>query len=182
VICNSNLEDAGNMSTARDVNCSIARALGEVGERWSLLIIREAVMGSTRFDEFHERIGVARNILTDRLASLVEHGVMTRTPSPDNARVHHYRLTDKGLELLPVIVALMQWGDRWIHADIGPPIVLLERTSRKPIRKIEVYAQSGRPVSRTDIDITAGPGATAVMRQRLPLEPVAVPNSKAKRR
>lgn len=155
------------MSTSHDVNCSIARALGEVGERWSLLIIREAIMGSTRFDEFHERLGVARNILTNRLASLVEHGVMTRTPAPDNARIHYYRLTEKGHDLLPVIVALMQWGDRWIHANIGPPIVLIDTATRKPIRKIEVSAHDCRPLNRTGIEITAGPGATPTMRKRL---------------
>ena len=154
------------MSISQDVNCSIARAIGEVGERWSLLIIREAIMGSTRFDEFHKHLGVARNILTDRLATLVEHGVMTRTPAPDNARIHHYRLTEKGHELLPVIVALMQWGDCWIHASIGPPIVLIDTNSRNPIRKIQVSAQDSRPLDRTGIEITAGPGATPIMRKR----------------
>jgi DNA-binding HxlR family transcriptional regulator len=149
------------------VNCSIARALGEVGERWSLLIIREAIMGSTRFDEFHERLGVARNILNDRLSSLLRNGVMTRKPSPDNARIHHYLLTEKGLELLPVLAALMHWGDRWIHADIGPPVVLIDRKTRKPIRKVEIFEQTGRPLKRDDIEITAGPGATAIMRKRL---------------
>jgi DNA-binding HxlR family transcriptional regulator len=78
------------------VNCSIAAALGEIGERWSLLILREAVMGSTRFDEFQANLGIARNILTGRLASLVKHGVLTRQVSPENARIHHYRLTQKG--------------------------------------------------------------------------------------
>jgi DNA-binding HxlR family transcriptional regulator len=121
------------MATSASINCSIQRALGEVGERWSLLIIREAMMGSTRFDEFHERLGVARNILTDRLTTLVAHDVLSRTQSQDNARVHLYRLTPKGLALLPVLAALMHWGDRWIHADIGAPIVLVDITSGKPV-------------------------------------------------
>jgi DNA-binding HxlR family transcriptional regulator len=149
------------------INCSIARALGEVGERWSLLIIREAIMGSTRFDEFHERLGIARNILNERLSTLVSNGVMTRTPSPDNARVHHYKLTSKGLELLPVLAALMHWGDRWIHAGIGPPVVLIDHATRKPIQKVVVLNHSGKPLSHADIEITAGPGATAIMRKRL---------------
>jgi DNA-binding HxlR family transcriptional regulator len=165
------------VTNSGEIKCSIARALGEAGERWSLLIIREAIMGSSRFDEFHERLGVARNILNTRLATLVEHGVMTRTPSPDNARVYHYRLTAKGLELFPVIVALMQWGDRWIHAEAGPPIVLIEVNSGKPVRRLEVTGYSQKPLTRHDIKITAGPGATPRMRQRLAneltIEPVA---------
>ncbi len=149
------------------VNCSIARALGEVGERWSLIIIREAIMGSTRFDEFHARSGVARNILTSRLASLVKHGVMSRTASPDNARIHHYRLTDKGAELLPVLIALMQWGDRWIHASIGPPIVVVDGKTGHPVQRVQVSARNGKALAQRDITITAGPGATPAMRKRL---------------
>jgi DNA-binding HxlR family transcriptional regulator len=155
------------MTQSKDIRCSIARALGEVGERWSLLIIREAVMGSTRFDEFHARIGVARNILTNRLAMLVEHGVMMRAQSPENARIHHYTLTLKGEALLPVLVALMQWGDQWLHAEVGAPIVLVDSKSKKPIRKLNVAAHDGRPLACADVDITAGPGATAIMRRRL---------------
>ena len=154
------------MTTSDAVRCSIARALGDVGERWSLLIVREAMMGSTRFDEFHVRLGVARNILTERLSTLVTTGVMTRTPSPSNARIQHYRLTEKGLELLPVLAALMQWGDRWIHADIGAPIVLLDRKTRQPIKDVVVTGRSGKTLQRSDIEITAGPGATALMRKR----------------
>ena len=155
------------MTHPHAINCSVAGALGVIGERWSLLIIREAIMGSSRFDEFHERLGVARNILTDRLATLVQHGVMTRTPSPENARVHHYRLTAKGQEFLPVVVALMHWGDRWIYGETGAPVVLLECKTKKPIRGTTLSSQTGRVLTRADIDIVAGPGATPVMRKRL---------------
>jgi DNA-binding HxlR family transcriptional regulator len=158
------------MPKTNAIRCSIARALSDIGERWSLLIIREAIMGSTRFDEFHERIGVARNILNTRLTALVEHGVMTRTPSIENARIHHYRLTPKGLDLLPVIAALMQWGDQWFHAEIGPPIILVDAKKRRPVRKIVIAADDGRALVRADIAITAGPGATAAMRRRLHAE------------
>jgi DNA-binding HxlR family transcriptional regulator len=155
------------MTSPNDINCSIAAALGQVGERWSLLIIREAVMGSTRFDEFHQNLGVARNILADRLAALVAHGVMTRMPAADNARIHHYRLTAKGQDLLPALVALMQWGDRWVHPDIGPPVVLIDALSGQPIRKVELSGQDGRALGRMDVEIRPGPGATPTMRRRM---------------
>lgn len=155
------------MAKSETINCSIQRALGEVGERWSLLIIREAMMGSARFDEFHERLGIARNILTDRLATLVGHGVLNRTPLPDNARVHLYQLTPKGLALLPVLAALMHWGDRWIHGNIGPPIVLVDIESGKAVREVVITAKDGRPLSADKIEIKAGPGATPIMRKRL---------------
>lgn len=160
------------------VNCSIARALGQVGERWSMLIIREALMGSIRFDEFQERLGVARNILNSRLSTLVGNGVMTRTRSPDNARIFHYRLTPKGLELLPVLASLMQWGDRWIHNEIGAPIVLVDRESQTPVRALEISGQNGKPLRFSDIEIMAGPGATPAMRKRLVSKnPISVPRS-----
>lgn len=169
-----------SVATAGQVNCSIAAALGEVGERWSLLIIREALMGSARFDEFHQRIGVARNILNDRLASLVKHGVMTRTRSPDNARIYHYTLTEKGLELLPVLIALMQWGDRWIHSGIGAPIVVIEKKTGKPIHKVQVFGRDGGSLAHGDVEIAAGPGATESMRQRLPRRTSVRPRLKRK--
>jgi DNA-binding HxlR family transcriptional regulator len=155
------------MTKTLHVNCSIMRALAEVGERWSLLIVREAMMGSARFDEFHERLGIARNILNDRLTALVGHGVLSRTRSSDNARIFLYRLTPKGLDLLPALAALMHWGDQWIHADIGPPIILVDSKSGHPIRKIAVIAQNGKPLDPQNVEIKSGPGATTIMRQRL---------------
>jgi DNA-binding HxlR family transcriptional regulator len=148
-------------------NCSIAAALGEIGERWSLLIIREALMGSARFDEFHENLGVARNILSDRLSTLTRHGVLLKTPSPANARIFHYRLTKKGREILPVLAALMHWGDAWINEGAGAPIVLVDRKTRTPIRKVFLEAEDGSVLEPSDIDILAGPGATDFMRVRL---------------
>lgn len=155
------------MAPRTDVRCSIAGALSEIGERWSLLIVREALMGATRFDEFHGNLGVARNILNDRLGALVQHGVMTRTVSLENARIHHYLLTEKGLSLWPAIVALMHWGDTWLHASAGPPIVLVDGKTQKPIKIASVIGQDGRHLKAHEISITAGPGATPIMRKRL---------------
>ncbi len=155
------------MMSRADIRCSIAASLELIGERWSLLIIREAVMGSTRFDEFHERIGVARNILASRLVMFVQNGILSRTRSPENARIYRYVLTPKGRDLLPVLAAIMQWGDRWIHAKEGAPIVLTELQSGAKILPLCLETSAGTKVTLDNLTISAGPGATRAMRKRL---------------
>ncbi|MFJ6673802.1 winged helix-turn-helix transcriptional regulator [Actinosynnema sp. NPDC091369] len=103
--------------------CSIARALEVVGERWTLLIVRDALSGVTRFDGFLHRMPIARNVLSDRLNGLVEHGVLERVRYQDRPPRHEYRLTARGRELTPVVLALMAWGDRHLPAPTGPPSV-----------------------------------------------------------
>lgn len=124
-------------------------------------------MGSARFDEFHQNLGVARNILSDRLSALVRHGVLSKTPSPGNARIFHYRLTKKGREILPVLAALMHWGDAWINDSAGAPVILADRKTRQPVRKLFLAAQDGSALEPSDIEMLAGPGATDFMRGRL---------------
>jgi DNA-binding HxlR family transcriptional regulator len=145
----------------------VARALGQIGERWSLLIVREAIMGSARFDEFHSRLGVARNILTARLTTLVEAGVLQRTQSTESARIFDYTLTDKGWDLLPVVAALMHWGDVWIEPEAGPPIVLIDRRSGRPVPRVTLRDENGTLIDREGIVIRAGRGATPRTRKRL---------------
>ncbi|MDR6971667.1 helix-turn-helix domain-containing protein [Leifsonia shinshuensis] len=107
-----------------DDTCSIARSLGVLGERWTLLIIRDALEGFTRFQEFRRSLGVAADVLTARLAMLVEHGVMTKVDyqEPGERRRSEYRLTEAGRELYVVLSALQQWGDRHVPADAGPSL------------------------------------------------------------
>jgi DNA-binding HxlR family transcriptional regulator len=160
-------EIACAMLSRPDIRCSIAASLDVIGERWSLLIIREAVMGSRRFDEFHERIGVARNILASRLMMLVENGILLRSQSPENARIYLYTLTPKGRDLLPVLTSIMQWGDRWLHAKTGAPIVLTDRKTGSGILPLGLKTSKGIAVTMDDLVITAGPGATEAIRKRL---------------
>jgi DNA-binding HxlR family transcriptional regulator len=107
-----------------EMDCSIAQALDVVGEWWSLLILRDAFQGVRRFDAFQRRLGIARNILTERLQRLVAEGILTRRLYQEQPERYEYRLTEKGLDLYPVIVGLLQWGDRWAAAPEGPPVVL----------------------------------------------------------
>jgi DNA-binding HxlR family transcriptional regulator len=155
------------MLSRHAVRCSVAASLDIIGERWSLLIIREAVMGSTRFDEFHARIGIARNILANRLAKLVDNGILSRTQSPENARIPLYELTTMGRDLLPVLAAIMQWGDRWLHAKVGAPIILADRKSGAAIQQLQLKTKTGTPVTVDNLVVTPGPGATEMMRRRL---------------
>ena len=107
--------DPGALTPAKvsELNCSVARTLDVIGERWSLLIVRDAFYGLRRFDDFRRDLGIARNVLTDRLATLVEQGVFERRQYEDRPPRYEYVLTEKGRELLPVILAMMRWGDVW---------------------------------------------------------------------
>lgn len=103
--------------------CSIARTLEVVGERWTLLILREAFLGTARFDDFQRRLGIARNVLQARLERLVDEGVLSRRRYNERPPRHEYRLTREGRDLLPVLVALLQWGDQHRAPD-GPPVAI----------------------------------------------------------
>jgi len=102
------------------MDCSVGRALDVLGEWWTLLVVREAFHGVRRFEGFVERLGIAPNILSARLRRLVEHGVLEPRLYSDHPERFEYRLTDKGRDLFPVVVTLMQWGDRWYAADDAP--------------------------------------------------------------
>lgn len=147
--------------TFAGMNCSIARSLEEVGEWWSLLIVREMTQGMNRFDQFQKELGIARNILTARLERLIELGIVERYPVPDRANTDGYRLTAKGEDLYPVVVALMQWGDRWLCPQGKPPTALVEHRTGRPIEAMTVHAKGGKPLSFRDVRFAPGPGATA---------------------
>jgi DNA-binding HxlR family transcriptional regulator len=122
--------------------CSVAGTLGVVGEKWSLLVLREAFLGVRRFADLQRILGAPRAVLTDRLATLVEAGILARVPyRPEGERQRHeYRLTQKGLDLYPALVALMEWGDRYLVADGVPPVQLEHRDCGEPVHLALVCA------------------------------------------
>lgn len=140
------------------MNCSIARALDQVGEWWSLLIVRECALGTTRFDDFQRRLGIARNVLTARLNSLVEHGVLVKALAEGSERRNEYRLTAKGEALYPALVALMQWGDEWCGNEV--PVRLVEHASGKPVDPVSLRV-GARTLGLRDIRLEPGPDASA---------------------
>jgi len=131
--------------------CSIAAALEAVGERWSFLILRGAFNGLHHFEEFQSTLGIARNILSNRLCRLVEHGILERVPDATDRRKVAYDLTEKGLDLLPVLLSLRQWGERWISGRPSNP-VLVDRVTRQPIQPMMVRAADGRALGRGDLE------------------------------
>ena len=147
------------------MRCSIARSLDLVGEWWTMLVVREAFMGTTRFDAFQRNLGIAPNILSARLKRLVASGVLQRMPA-GGARRQEYRLTEKGRDLFPVLVALLQWGDRWLAGPDGPPVRLLDRAAGLPVA-VGVRSSDGRTLRPDDIRLVPGPGACGVNHRRL---------------
>jgi DNA-binding HxlR family transcriptional regulator len=136
-------------------NCSIARALELVGERWTLLIIRDAFLGLRRFDEFQASLGVARNVLTNRLDRLVEEGLLERTAYSERPPRFEYCLTEKGRALAVPVVALMQWGDQYLSEK--PPRVARRRGDRSGVRAAFV-TRGGDLVGVDEIEVVPGPG------------------------
>jgi DNA-binding HxlR family transcriptional regulator len=130
--------------------CSLPAALEVMGERWAFLILRGAFNGLCHFEEFQSDLGIARNILANRLTRFVENGLMEREPMPGDRRKIRYRLTDKGHALLPTMVALRQWGERW---ETGVPAfpILADARDRRPVREVAVLSHDGRTLGKGDL-------------------------------
>ena len=141
--------------------CSIAATLEVVGERWSLLIVRDVLLGLRRFDELQAHLGIARNVLQTRLTRLQEQGVIEKQLYQEHPPRHEYRLTEKGLDLWPTIVALMQWGDRYAAPEAGPPVVLEHRGCGGTVDDHRICEKCGTRLTVREARALAGPGAGA---------------------
>jgi DNA-binding HxlR family transcriptional regulator len=144
--------DVGSMS------CSVARTLAVLGDRWTMLILRNAFLGFRRFEEFQSQLGITRHVLAERLARLVDEGVVVRKPYQDRPLRFEYRLTEKGLDLYPLLLALTAWGDRWKDDGNGPPIVLRHRTCGHMTRPVTVCSECGEPLVPREVEPQRGPG------------------------
>jgi len=146
---------------------SISHVLDIIGEGWSLLIIREAFFGIRRFEEFQSQLGIARNILTARLKKLCQNKILERVPIKEGAKRHEYKLTAKGKELMPVLIALTQWGDKWIFGENAEPVIFLDRENGEPISKIEVLSARRQQLKPREIMVIPGPGSTLESKKRI---------------
>jgi DNA-binding HxlR family transcriptional regulator len=145
-------------------NCSIRLTLDIVGERWTLLVLREAFYGVRRFDDFVRAIGCPRDVLSARLTTLVDEGILKRQPyhEPGKRTRNEYRLTGKGLELFPALLALLEWGDRWTADPSGPAVELSHRGCGGQLTMTMGCAAGHAPLTARDVEARPGPGARRV--------------------
>jgi DNA-binding HxlR family transcriptional regulator len=142
-------------------SCSVARTLAVVGEKWTLLVLREAFYGVRRFEDFADNLGLARNLLGTRLRKLVKHGILARRPYKEEGsrQRHEYRLTEKGIDLFPAIIALLQWGDRYLAGAVGPAVLVRHRSCGQPVSAVLSCAAGHQPLTARDTYPEVGPGA-----------------------
>ena len=140
-------------------NCTIGRAMEIIGEKWSVLVLREVFMGIRRFEDMRVRTNIPRQVLTNRLATLVEHGLLRRVPYqvPGARSRDEYRLTEKGLDLYPVLVALLEWGDRYLGDTDGSPLALTHRDCGAPVQ-VELRCEDGHRLEPRAVRPQPGPG------------------------
>lgn len=156
----------------KDALCPMARGIERVGDTWTVLILREAFYGATRFDEFEKRLGIAPNMLTRRLTRLVEDGLMVRRPYSAHPPRDEYVLTDRGRDFRPVLLTLLAWGNRHFGND-GDAVRLVERHTGRPVRLALVDAETGEPITEANHRIAPGPGASEALRARIEHSPQA---------
>ncbi|MFJ7949774.1 winged helix-turn-helix transcriptional regulator [Streptomyces sp. NPDC096354] len=137
--------------------CPIARSLSDVGDWWSLLIVRDALAGMTRFGEFQRSLGCAKNILSARLAKLVEREVLTLAPASDGSAYSEYRLTEKGKALRVPLVALRQWGEEFLFEPDEERLGLVDKRDGLPVATLGLRAQDGRPLGPDDVQVGPSP-------------------------
>lgn len=144
-----------------DLNCSIAKPLSVLGERWALLILRDLFLGRRRFEEFQESLGIASNVLSQRLATLVEEGIVERRRYSEHPERFEYRLTQKGLDLHPVLLALLAWGDRYTAGPAGPPREVVHEDCGHPFHMVATCSHCGGGIEPRNTHSRPGPGALA---------------------
>jgi DNA-binding HxlR family transcriptional regulator len=151
------------------MRCPVARSMAVLGERWAMLVLREAFYGTTRFDAFEAHLGIAPNILSARLRDLIAHGLLEKTPGP-GAR-HEYRLTEKGRDFFPAYLALKAWADRWMTGPEGPLVVLEEAATGQPVVAPPVLSAAGTPLRPEEVRVLPGPGAGPATQARFGVIP-----------
>ena len=146
--------------------CSIARTVDLIGDGWTPMVLREAFYGTTRFDDFERLLGIGRNVLSQRLARLVEEGVLERQAYQQNPPRYDYLVTEKGRELFPVLAAMMAWGDRWLAPSEGPPLVLRHEACGHDVHAEVVCSACHEPLELADVTPHLGPGFPDRLRER----------------
>jgi DNA-binding HxlR family transcriptional regulator len=143
-----------------EVNCSIAQALEQIGDWWTLLIIRDSLIGVHRFEELQARLGISRNILASRLDTLVGHGILERQPYQERPLRHAYVLTEKGRALWPVLLTIQQWGDRWVTGEGNEPVLMVHDACGHRSSASLTCTVCGERLRGRELHFEDGPGAS----------------------
>jgi DNA-binding HxlR family transcriptional regulator len=144
-----------------DWPCSVARTVDILGDWWTPLVLRESYLGVRRFDDFQHRLGIGRNILTQRLGRLVDEGLLARRPYKERPLRHEYVLTDKGRDFYPVMAAITRWGDAWLDGGEGPPVILHHTRCDHDMHAEVVCSECGEPIEVREVRARPGPGLRA---------------------
>src|SRR2546430_14139699 len=147
--------------------CSMARSIGVIGDRWTLLILRECFLRTRRFEAFQSALGITRHLLAERLKKLVRMGVLRRIPYQDSPKRHEYILTERGLDLYPILMALVHWGDTHMGDERGRPLLHEHRKCGKDFDPVMVCSECREPLLAKEVITRPGPGARAAAGQRL---------------
>ena len=137
----------------------MARTVAVIGDRWTLMILRDVFLGIRRFEDFQARLGISRTITAERLKALVDEGVLKKVAYQDRPLRHEYRLTDKGLDLYPVIMAIVNFGDRHYAGEAGPPLLHRHKACGCDFAPVMTCSECHAPVGARDVETRAGPGA-----------------------
>ncbi|MGD1935542.1 MAG: winged helix-turn-helix transcriptional regulator [Candidatus Phaeomarinobacter sp.] len=151
------------------VSCSVARAISVIGDRWTMLVLRDLFLGVRRFDDFEKRLGIARPVLSQRLKKLVEEGVLDRVRYEERPARYEYRLTAKGRDLYPVLITITNWGDKHMSGDAGPPVVTRHKPCGGFIAPQLTCPDCGEPIHAKDMEAMPGPGADETAHQPKPV-------------
>ena len=136
--------------------CSVARSVAVIGDRWTLMILRDCFLGVRRFEAFQDRLGISRTIIADRLKHLTQEGVLRRVAYQEHPTRYEYRLTDKGLDLHPVIMAVVHWGDRHYAGDAGPPLLHRHKTCGCDFHPVQTCSECGEQVDARAVETRPG--------------------------
>ena len=169
------LTESGETATNRydNLDCSVARTLEHIGERWTFMVLRDALYGIRRFDDFQASLGIARNILTKRLTKLVDAGILRKEPYQEHPPRYEYRLTEKGRDLVPILTSLLAWGDKW-ETDNEPPVRLIHTTCGSVMHTQGVCSVCGDEINIFNLRLDPVP--QIVVERALKSKPAAHPN------
>ena len=166
-----------------EFHCSLARSLDVMGDWWTPLIIRDLFMGLSRFEDIAISLGISRNLLSSRLNDLVDKGVVERLPYSEHPARHLYQLTRAGRELVPILTALIEWGDRWTNPPGGPPVILRHKKCGHHTKPYVACSHCGERIGQEDLEVFRGPGSRqgpgTMLSDRLP-QPGATTKSSAR--